>query len=76
MRYNANPCGPTGDEAAQIVGVSRRTLYRWVTEGRLSYPITYAALQGLAPRPRGPRRNPHAVRYTRGRHDYTKGLRV
>lgn len=57
-------------EAAQIVGVSRRTIHRWIEEGRLPYPMTYDALQGVQPRKRGPRRDPHAVRYTRGRHSF------
>ncbi len=60
--HNANPHGPTGREAAALVGVSRRTLYRWIEEGRLSYPITYDALQGLQKRPRGPQKG---VKYGR-----------
>lgn len=67
---NANPHGPIGEEAAAIVGVSRRTIHRWVAEGRLAYPITYAGLQGLTPRRRGPQRNPMSARYTRGRHTF------
>lgn len=70
MRHNRNPHGPIGDEAAAIVGVSRRTIYRWLDEGRLSYPLTYDQLTGLAPRQRGPQRNPMSVRYTRGRHTF------
>lgn len=68
--YNANPYGPTGDEAAAMLGVSRRTIYRWIDAGRLAYPITYQALDGLRPRRRGPQRNPMSVRYTRGRHRF------
>ena len=68
--YNANPHGPTGAEAARIVGVSRRTIHRWIEEGRLPYPLTYDALSGVQPRKRGPKCNPLAVRYTRGRHSF------
>lgn len=70
MRYNANPHGPTGAEAAAMLGISRKSLYRWLNEGRLSYPITYDQLTGLAPRPRGPQRNPMSRRYTHGRHTF------
>jgi hypothetical protein len=70
MTNNANPHGPTGREAAFLVGVSRRTLYRWLSEGRLAYPITYAGLSGLAPRRRGPQRNPLSRRYHAGRHTW------
>lgn len=76
-RYkNSNPHGPTGEEAAMLCGVSRRTIYRWVEEGRLAYPITYAALEELRPRKRGPKRNPASKRYTLGRHSFeTSGSR-
>lgn len=70
MMYNANPHGPTGKEAAFIVGVSQRTIYRWIDQGRLSYPITYASLVGLSPRPRGPQRSPMSRRYHEGRHTF------
>lgn len=66
----------TGQEAAQLLGVSRRTVYRWLDEGRLSYPLTRAAIEGrqLSKRPRGPRRNPQSKRYTLGRHRFEKAL--
>jgi len=71
-RGGFNPYGPTGDEAAALLGVSRRTVYRWIEEGRLPYPLTYA---GLAARPgkrrRGPQRRRYAVRYVTGRHGFT-----
>jgi len=70
VRYNANPHGPTGSEAAQMLGISRRTIYRWIEEGRLGYPITYGALEGLTPRRRGPQRSPMSRRYTHGRHRF------
>lgn len=76
MRYNRNPHGPTGAEAAQIVGVSRRSIYRWLDEGRLMYPLTYDQLAELRPRPRGPQRNPMSVRYTRGRHTFRAEGRI
>lgn len=76
MRYNANPHGPTGDEAAAIVGVSRRTIIRWLASGRLTYPLTYAGLAGVTPRKRGLQRNPMSVRYTRGRHTFRAEGRI
>lgn len=67
---------PSGDirshEAAAILGISQRTLYRWIDEGRVSYPINRADLRPLAKRPRGPRRNPNSKRYTVGRHRFVK----
>lgn len=69
---NANPYGPTGEEAARLLGISRRTLYRWIDEGRLGYPITYGGLAGMGKRARGPQRKPHSIRYTRGRHSFAK----
>jgi hypothetical protein len=69
-RYNANPYGPTGDEAAAMLGVSRRAIYRYLERGLLSYPITYAALQNVTRPARGPQRNPMSRRYTHGRHTF------
>lgn len=58
------------DEAARVLGISCRTLYRWVAEGRLSYPIMRAGLHPVTKRPRGPQRNPQSRRYTHGRHTF------
>ena len=62
----------TGNEAAALLGVSRRTVYRWLDEGRLAYPLTRADVEARMPskRPRGPRRNPQSIRYTIGRHTF------
>jgi len=59
-------------EAAQLLGVTRRTVYRWLDEGRLSWPIDRQALELDPPRPRrrGPQRSPWSARYTRGRHTF------
>lgn len=59
-------------QAAQMLGVTRRTVYRWLDEGRLSWPLDRQALERNPPRPRrrGPQRNPWSVRYTRGRHTF------
>jgi excisionase family DNA binding protein len=59
-------------EAAAIVGVSRRTIERWLNEGRLSWPLTIEGVQGVKPRKRGPRRNPNSIRYTVGRHRFNE----
>src|SRR4051812_40204047 len=51
----------TGTQAAALLGISRRTLYHWHHEGRLTQSdwtvehITARRLE-LLPRPRGPRR--------------------
>lgn len=57
-------------EAAQALGVTRRTIYRWLDEGRLSWPIRFDPNDPPRPRPRGPQRNPMSRRYTHGRHTF------
>jgi len=64
-----------------MLGVSRRTLYRWHHEGRLlceewTLEAILARKHELAPRPRGPQRNPMSVRYTRGRHTFRATGRI
>lgn len=67
---------PSGDitsaEAAALLGISRRSLYRWLDEGRIGYPLQRADIEARRPakRPRGPRRNPRSARYVYGRHRY------
>ena len=62
----------TGHEAAALLGVSRRTVYRWIDEGRLPYPLTRETFptQPPAKRARGPQPNPRSKRYTVGRHTF------
>lgn len=65
----------TGAEVAQLLGVSRRTLYRWHHEGRLdladwTYERIAARRALLTKRPRGPQRDPRSLRYTIGRHRF------
>lgn len=64
----------SSDEAAELLGVDRRTIYRWIDEGRLAYPLTKEDTQARMPqkRQRGPKRDPQSIRYTRGRHAFTK----
>ena len=57
-------------DAALLLNVTRRTIYRWVDEGRLPWPIAFDASNPPTPRPRGPQRNPMSRRYTHGRHTY------
>jgi predicted site-specific integrase-resolvase len=69
----------TGNQAAALLGISRKTLYRWMAEGRLSSAEwTIAQIEArkheLVKRKRGPRRNPQSARYVTGRHRYEKGL--
>jgi predicted site-specific integrase-resolvase len=69
----------TGNQAARLLGISRRTLYRWADEGRLyQWQWTEAQIEArraqLAKRPRGPRRNPESARYVTGRHSFTRGI--
>ncbi len=62
----------TGHEAAALLGVSRRTVYRWIDEGRLSYPLTREDVEKRRPsvRARGPQPSPRSRRYTVGRHTF------
>ena len=67
----------TGDQVAALLGVARRTLYRWHDEGRLCLwewrrDVIEARRAELAKRPRGPRRNPQSRRYTIGRHKFNR----
>jgi hypothetical protein len=67
----------TGDAAAALLGISRRSLYRWASEGRLPQHLwapeyIEAHRAELGKRPRGPRRNPNSLRYTVGRHRFEK----
>lgn len=65
---------PSGDitsgEAAALLGISRRTLYRWIDEGRVGYPILRGELHPTPKRKRGPSRDPKSKRYTQGRHAF------
>lgn len=67
----------TGEAAAALLGISRRSLYRWAAEGRLpAWQWTPEQIEArradLAKRKRGPARNPQSVRYTTGRHRFEK----
>jgi excisionase family DNA binding protein len=59
-------------DAALLLGITRRTVYRWLSEGRLSYPLDRQQIERDRPtvRPRGPQRNPMSRRYTHGRHTF------
>jgi hypothetical protein len=67
----------TGEAAAKLLGVSRRTIYRWRDAGRL-FPWEWtperieAKRAQLHKRLRGPRRNPASKRYHEGRHTFEK----
>lgn len=68
----------TGEQAADLLGISRKSLYRWATSGRLPshfWTVEYiiANRAQLQKRKRGPARNPNSVRYgPRGRHNFYK----
>ena len=67
----------TGAEVAALLGVSRRTLYRWHHEGRLdladwTYERIAARRALLGKRPRGPQRDPRSLRYTIYRHSFAE----
>lgn len=60
-----------------MLGISRRSLYRWASEGRLpATDWTAEAIeskrQQLHKRPRGPARNPKSKRYHEGRHTFER----
>jgi excisionase family DNA binding protein len=70
----------TGEAAAMLLGVSRRTLYRWHHQGRLpAWQWTPEQIEAkraqLQPRKRGPRRSPASKRYHEGRHSFERGLK-
>lgn len=56
--------------AALLLGVTRRTIYRWVEQGRLPWPIQFDPRNPPTPRPRGPQRSPMSRRYHEGRHTW------
>lgn len=62
----------TALDAALLLGVTRRTVYRWLEQGRLTWPLDRAAIERDRPtvRRRGPQRNPMSRRYTHGRHTF------
>lgn len=62
----------TGDEAAALLGVARRTVYRWIDEGRIGYPLDRSDILSRRPakRGRGPKRDPQSIRYRVGRHTF------
>jgi len=64
----------TATDAAALLGISRRTLYRWLDEGRLAYPLMRADIEARMPqkRARGLKRNPQSRRYTVGRHRFER----
>jgi predicted site-specific integrase-resolvase len=71
MHYS-NPNYLTGEQAAELLGVSRRTIYRWIEQGRIVAPLMKSDIETRMPqkRPRGPKRNPRSIRYTAGRHTF------
>lgn len=65
----------TGDQVAQLLGVSRRTVYRWADMGRIPAPWewcheTIAPYIGIDKLPKGPPRRRWSVRYTVYRHRF------
>jgi predicted site-specific integrase-resolvase len=70
----------TGQEAARMLNISRRSLYRWMSEGRIACTdwtaeAIEAKRQQLQKRKRGPKRNPRSARYVTGRHTFERGLK-
>lgn len=64
----------TGAEVAQLLGLSRRTVYRRMEAGLIPRDwrqATIAPLVGVVTRKRpGPKRSRYSIRYTRGRHRF------
>lgn len=64
---------PAAADVAAVLGISRRSLYRWAEEGRLpvaewGYVIIGAVW--LPKRARGPKKDPRSKRYHEGRHTF------
>lgn len=66
--------------AAELLDVSRRTIYRWQDEQRLPYVLKrdelLARRDELQPRARGPQRKATSKRYTVGRHTFVANERT
>jgi hypothetical protein len=56
--YRPDPRYLTSAQAAAQLGISRRTLYRWMHEGRIDALLTPETIANVHKRPRGPKRNP------------------
>ena len=66
----------TGAQVAAMLGVTRRTVYRWADEGRIPWDwreATIAPLVGVVTkRQPGPTRDRYSRRYTVGRHRFER----
>lgn len=66
----------TATAAARALNVTTRTIYRWLDEGRLPWPIVLDLARLPTKRPRGPQRDPMSMRYWRGRHTFRSEGRI
>lgn len=65
----------TGEQVAAMLGVNRRTVYRWADAGRIPPAWnwrfeTIAPLVGIGRLPKGPPRRRDSLRYTIYRHRF------
>jgi len=67
----------TGAQVAELLGVSRRTVYRWADMGRIPPPWGWRVgviepFVGIGKLPKGPPRRRDSLRYTVYRHSFTE----
>lgn len=65
----------TGDQVAALLGVSRRTVYRWADLERIPPPHAwkFSVMKyyvGIDKLPKGPPRRRYSLRYTKYRHSF------